>query len=473
MKRIIRTIVVLSSAIAFSAIADAPADYAYRIPVAGTGDAAFLWTVLPPEVYEGAVHSDLRDLRIFNSDGSIVPYAFLPQPPQASQRGAQTRLPVFPLRVDEQRNDFGDLSISIRKNASGTSVDISTKDGRPVEAQRLSGYLVDATEIDEPLAALSIPIARTNVTTRIRIEGSDDLAQWRDLGGGPVFALEYNGRLLSRDRVELPNARAKYLRLTWDSRAPAPELSYVFAERRAWLQETARQWREVAPIAKSDDSLEYTYDIGGTFPADRVTLVLSEVNTVAPADIAVRANASDPWRPVLSGVFYRLRDGEREIENAPLTLSPGSARYWRIRFDARSWAASGAPPRLSIGWQPNQVIFAARGQAPFVIAYGSRVAQPGALAIETLVPGYDPRKELPANVGRASITVARDGVTSPVATLANPAALKQPVDWKRWTLWGTLLAAVVVLALMALSLAKRMQASPAASAPAPTEPARE
>ncbi len=102
-------------------------------------------------------------------------------------------------------------------------------------------------------------------------------------------------------------------------------------------------------------------------------------------------------------------------------------------------------------------MFAARGNGPFELAYGSAQAKPVALPIETLVPGFD------ARVTPATFAVATAGAaTTPPAM----AALKQPIDLKRWLLWAALGLATLVLGWMAYALGRQMRgpASPATDA---------
>jgi len=121
-------------------------------------------------------------------------------------------LPLFPLRVDRDRRDLGDLTMTVRRDAAGTTVNLATRDGATVAGERLAGYLLDASGIDSPLAALTLQLPDgVGVSTRVRVEGSDDLANWRVLvSGAPVLAVEFGGRRLSRDRVDLAPGPAKY-----------------------------------------------------------------------------------------------------------------------------------------------------------------------------------------------------------------------------------------------------------------------
>jgi hypothetical protein len=101
-------------------------------------------------------------------------------------------------------------------------------------------------------------------------------------------------------------------------------------------------------------------------------------------------------------------------------------------------------------------VFAARGEAPFHLAFGNREAKPAAYAIETLVPGYKSDAELKV----AAATVSDAPASPPPAAVPRKADsfawFTDRPDWKRWTLWGSLVLAVVLLGLMALRLGRQM-----------------
>jgi hypothetical protein len=440
-------VLALAFAACASALAETPADYAYRIPLAVPADAAFVRVALPADVYERAVRADLGDVRVFDARGAPVAFAFLP-PPQAAREPAGTAsLALFPLRVDAA-SDLRDVAITIRKDGARASVDIATRDGRPVAPQRLAGYLVDASEVAQPIDALLLQLVPGgNVTTRVRLEASDDLSSWRTVAAdAALIDVEYAGRRLVRNRVELPRTRAKYLRVSWAASQPAPELDGASAEYGERLAEPARQWRSVAGVAVGGKPGEFAFDVDGAFPADRATLVLAQVNTVAPAHLLARASASDEWRAAGSGVFYRLRHPNGDVENAPIAVSGPARRHWLVRVDPR--AAIAEPPQLSLGWHPHVIVFAARGSAPFVLAYGRAASKPAALAIDTLVPGYD----------RATFDAERlpAATAGAVAVSAGDAALREPIAFDRWALWAVLAAAALMLAWMAVRLGRRL-----------------
>jgi hypothetical protein len=453
---IIRPLVVavaVASAAATSAT-EKPKDFAFGIPLTVEVDSAFYRAALPAAFYAGSARADQGDLRVFNGDDAVVPYARLDSPASAREKKATAALPIFPLRVDEQGGDLSGLSLTVTQSEGKTFVNLTTKEGQPVPAQRLAGYLLDATDAREPISAIVLAWAPKSggMNTRIRVEASDDLNQWRTLvGDAPLLDLEYDGRHLLRDRVELRQVPAKYLRLSWPVAQTPLQLNAARAEFGDRVLETPRQWAEALGAAVADKENEYQFDLGGVLPVDRVAIALPEVNSVVPAQLLARTAPEEPWRPVTSLVTYRLRQDAGEVTAPPLAIAPAAYRYWLLRVDPKSGGLGRGQPRLRAGWVPQEIVFAARGTGPFLIAYGNVAAASSALPVTTLVPGYASGAE-----PLGAIAVAHMGAAAPLGDIEQA---KRPREYRRATLWAVLILAVVVLAWMAWQLSRQLNAS--------------
>jgi hypothetical protein len=406
--------------------------YAYRLELRTSAD-AFQRLVMPAAVYEHVAHADLRDLRVFNGAGEVVPFAFVPAVP-STPLVERRALVVYPVRVDEGIANANDVTLSLRASGGTMSLDVRTRDGRSVAGSRVAGYVIDASALDVPIGALVVTAGAADLNTRASIEASDDLASWRRVAtAAPLLRLQMDGRTLLRDRVDLPAVHARYFRLTTD--APLPEPVTVEAQIGVHAAPPALPTRELEGTYAQAGAFEY--DAQGPFDAAQVDLRLAAPNTVAPARVLGRADPNMPWRPVADAVFYRLGEPSREVRNPPVRVAGAAWRYWRVELDPRSGVTSASPPMLLVGWQPAEIVFASRGPAPFQLAYGRRDANPGALPIAILVPGFDARRGL-----------------GPDAAIATPAgapqvgsrtALGLPVDFRRIALWGVLIVTVLVL----------------------------
>jgi hypothetical protein len=435
--------------VALSAAAETPADFASARALATPGEAAFYRLEVPAAVYSGTARADAGDLRVFNAAGEVVPYAWLPRPAATRERGSTVALPMFPLLIARGAGEVAGLSLAIDRTAAGTSIRVTSQDGKPATGNRLAGYVLDASAQDSPIVALTLrPHAPgPSFSTRIRVDASDDLMAWRTVvADAPLIDLEYAGRRLSRDRVEFVPTKAKYWRVTWPGAPADPAFDAIGADPGERVIEPARQAKSFAgtPVAGKDGDFEF--DVGGTFPIERVALELPEVNSVVPAQLFVRASPKDEWRSVTSAVFYRLRQPGGEIVGDAVAVAAPAYRYWMARIDPKTGGLGRGVPSLRIEWRPQEIVFAARGAPPFALAWGSPAAVPVALAVATLVPGYDARKGLPSTVGPAQAGAELKA--------GDVAAMRAPFDWKRIVLWATLVIAALVLGTMGWRLAK-------------------
>jgi hypothetical protein len=447
----------LLAALAGSAWADEqPGDFPYRAPIATPGSASHYRFALPAATYLGAARRDLGDLRVFNAAGEPVPHAFVPREAQKTEPRI-VPLGLFPLYGDPAKG-LETTSVRVERDARGTVVNVTVQNGAPSRRRALIGYLLDASDLKQPLDALSFDWETPEpFTGQARIEASDDLRAWSTLvSGSPVLYLEHDGARLERRRVELGGARAHYLRVSFTGVPSALKLLQVRAELRPEKPEVQREWRTLAGVEGKVRG-EWTYDSGGHFPADRVRLHLPQPNTVVQVHVLTRERGDDPWRNAASAVAYRLSRGDGEITSSDIPVRSAAERYWLVRVDQKGGGMGAGELRLEIGWVPHEVVFAARGAGPFVLAYGNgkTADKGGALPISAVLPR--------AGDGADAVTPER-AIVGAVAgePAAPPSLLRDPIrfvqtftdnrDAKKWTLWTVLVGGVGLLAWMAFRL---------------------
>jgi hypothetical protein len=138
-----------------------------------------------------------------------------------------------------------------------------------------------------------------------------------------------------------------------------------------------------------DAGREYVFDLGGQFPVDRLRFSCRRPIASLRSKVLARTRASDAWRRV--AVSTRLPAGRGRSgggESGPAVSLTVTDRYWLLRVDQRGGGLGAGTLALAAGWLPQRLVFAARGAAPFQLAYGSSRAAPAAYPIATLVPGY-------------------------------------------------------------------------------------
>ena len=452
------------------AAAERPADFAYGLPLTTDEHAAFHEVVVPPEVYAGVTRADLGDLRVFNGAGEAVPFAWR-RVEGAVQVAAPITLPLFPL-IAGDGSSVDDFALRVRQTTAGTTIDIApnneTQRGTP---RIVVGYLLDVSAVKRGLRAIAFdwPVPPNGFAGRARVEASDDLASWRVLvNDAPLVSLDANGQQLRQQRIELPGQRAKYLRLSWlTAPATAPRLTAARGEPLALAAAAPRAWltREATTGPQAG---EYLFDFGGAFPADRARVELPQLNTVVQVELLTRDDGEQPWRPVVRGVQYRLRQDDGEIASPALSLPVSASRYWLLKVDARGGGLGGSAPQLTVGWIPPRLVFATRGAGPFMLAYGNRDAAPTAYAMDTLIPADDSDPTGSTLATRTAVPSAvriAPAVTGERVMLGGEGRRVQVADWKRFSLWGVLFAGVLVLGAMAWRLVRELRRDQAQAPP--------
>lgn len=462
MRHLIPCWLLLAAAVASAA--ERPEDFAYGARLEADGKEALYEVGLPATVYRGVAQPDLRDVRVFNGGGELVAHAWRTRRTEGTEGSPPVALTLFPLKAEAGATVEG-LALSVRRSADGTAtVHVSSSAPSAAVEKRTVGYLVDLTGFERALRVIELDWKQPadGFAGKLRVDGSDDLDAWRTLVAAvPLVNLEVAGQRLQQKRIDLPEQKVKYLRLSWvpqGDRSSPPELTSASGELAEKAVQAAREWAPVE-AGKGDKPGEYAFDARGHFPVDRVRLQLPEVNTVVQVELLARNRSDQPWRQVARSVVYRLRQGEGEAASPDLVVGVVTDRYWLLRVDQRGGGLGAGAPKLEVGWVPHRLVFAARGSPPFQLAYGKRDAKPAAHAIETLIPGYraDTGAKIRAAKAGTQQTVNVQGAQVLAQTeLGGEARRREAIDWKRWSLWAALVLGVLILGAMAWRLMRQL-----------------
>jgi hypothetical protein len=428
------------------ALAITPQDFAYGIRVEATQKSPAYRVKLPLDVYQGVVSPNLADLRVFNAKNEVVPYEVRRQKSSASEPGPTSRLPMFPLQGDA-RAALDALRVTIQ--SGGTSLNLNAPNAEQAQST-VHAYLIDARGFNAPMSAIEIewPNEAPDFAGMVDVEASDDLAAWRMVShAAPIANLRANNERLIEKRMEFRSTKAKFWRITWVENDAPFVLSAVVAERARDVIEARRLKLAVAGEPVESRPGEFAYDLRASLPVDRINIELPQRNSVATVAVWSRTDSKEIWRSVArQGVYridqQRLDGADEELNNAPLRIDLDSDRYWLLRFEKPEDVGSGTP-RLQVEWIPHELLFVARGEGPFVVAYGSATAKAAETRIADLVP-------------RLAIAVARAGAQFDLGGGARREPEPTPFPWKTVVLWSVLLIGVSLLGWMALRLLRQM-----------------
>lgn len=431
-----------------TAATDTPSEFAYAATIeAAPGDALYRLR-LPAAVYTHAAHADLRDLRVFNARGEAVPHALRPA---AAPEGPETRVrvPVFPIPTSKAQEGVEGFRVEMR--SSGAVIRVLGADGH-AEPRGFS-WLADATGVSRPFDHLDLELADGADTTlaHVDVRVSEDLRSWQTVAeGATVVRTRVGADSLQRLRIDTPGAKGRYLLLVAVANGtplPLKGLHAVIAPGKV-----APPFESVTFEATRTDrgSASWEYDLGRALPVQEVALGVPDGNVLLAVEVASRNDGNAPWRPLASATVYSLRQAGISYDSAPVPVPGTPARYFRVRLVSGHDTMPREAPRLTIRWRSDDLVFAARGAPPFTLAFGKGDARDGALPPASLIPGYGTPAALeptPASVGR-------------IREHAGVAALKTPLPFGRWALWGLLGLGTAMLASMAIRLARGVGAPP-------------
>lgn len=430
--------------------ADAPSDFASGLPLTLDRSQPFHRVELPLAVYTQA-RPDLADVRVFNGAGEPLPYALHTARPPAVQP-TLTAVPYFPVRGDDAAR-AGSLDVKIQQSADGRIIALKSAGTTATGTQPITSYLLDLSALRQPIQALRLdwPAPPGGYGASARLEASADLKTWQPLAEGPLLDMRFGGQVLQQKRLAFGRGQHRYLRLSADRPLPALSRAEVEVLPERLPPPPTERWHEVRAEA-GDKPGDYLFDLGAHLTATRLQLQLPELNTVAPAELLVRSRRQEEWRPVTRATFYRIASPGGEIDSPAIGVGAQPGRYWLLRLNPQGGGIGKGMPVLRLAWTPQQLVFLARGEPPFTLAYGQRDARTAQLPLASLLPGYRQGMEAALPLAEPGQPVSLGGRNAPLPGQED----QPPADWKRWLLWAVLLAGVVLLALMARSLMRQL-----------------
>ncbi|MEN8206025.1 MAG: DUF3999 domain-containing protein [Pseudomonadota bacterium] len=427
-------------------------DYAYGLPVEVSGEAAIYRLAVPESVYAHLIKKDFSDLRVFNAGGEVVPHSLQrPDVPQVDESDPFV-VPFFPYALIKP-GDHSPVLVQVAINDQGTVVSSSASKKTEGE-ERVSAYLVDVSALEAMPSklAFSWESPEDSFVAHVSIEGSDDLGHWNTLvSQASLVRLYFAGRELGRREIELPDRAYKYLKLNWPAATDGVRLTEV----QAWLSPKAEPvvpvWIELAGEAVADEPDIFEYASRGHFPVEWAEVVMSEANSLVDVKLLSRDEETAPWHTRHSGSFYRLQVDGASLASEPARFSRVNDPHWRLEAVSDLSGLGAAVPLLRLGYTPHQLHFLARGEPPFVLAFGAHEAAPGQGQINTLLARID-EEESDAFIGEAR---AGDMIT--LGGKDRLQAPPTPFPWQQVLLWSVLVIGVFVLGTMAWRLGKQMK----------------
>jgi len=417
-------------------------DFAYGIAVRPSVEAPLYRARLPLAIYRSVTRPDLGDLRVFNAGGALVPHELWSAPDEEDVELREIEARVFPL-PEATPEELSAIRVQIESGAESASVSLA-----PGPASKgVAAYLlelpdwgsIDSSYVVERLV-LHWEEPNESFVRKLRVEESDDLSSWRTLTSAVVADLRRDGERLLRNELRLSSKVARYLRLA--SEGPLPmTLGRATLQLSSETERVETVWLDIQGLRSDEEGL--LFETPGPVLVEEVDVLPSEMNTWTEVQLFSRPDAKAPWVRRAGTAVYRFEVDREELAETRLDARGTRDRHFWIATDEARGGFGGSLPVVRVGYRPDDVVFAARGEPPFEIAFGSRGLGPPPRASESLraLASSDDERLVPST--ELALGESR--------TIAGERALSAPLvpDWKPFVLWGVLGAASLALLLTA------------------------
>lgn len=437
-----------------------PNDFAYGMQLEPTPGHALQTFILPHDVLQ---HLSVRrnELSVFNQRGDRVPHAVRELRASGDERELDADVPFFPLFAadDAQPGRPSGVQVQVQRQADGRLVRVEVAEHAesttPPTPRDVVAYLLDTTQLG-PIERLRFQLTDHEPTFvwSVALETSRDLTHFSATPiRGSLLSLRHGEHQVELRHLTLSGLHADYLRLTWSTAHPPAAIEAVSAElvpERTAPPLDVRQVQGAPDPASPDDWL---FDLGAALPVAKLELDMSESNTVIEAELQARPSPDVPFSTLHSGTFYRLEHAGTVVRSAPVELTPRHQRYVRVRVAPRGGGLGAGGLELRAHVIPEQLLFVARGDGPFQLAFGRFGGTDGAFDDTELV------NLVGTAAGELPLSSA---VAAPVVELGGAAALTPPApatNYAKLVLWGVLGSAVLLLAGLSFMLFRRVNAS--------------
>lgn len=443
MKKSLLFIVGLAMVGLLQAAAPITALYAYGYDIQSESAGPVLRLSLDHVVYQGVYHSDLKDMVVINQDGQAIPFLIRNAASKTSQSRKQLSLPFYPLYL----NNNADMKhIQVSTQSDGTIINIISPTGNGAATQRY--YIIDASQVEQgTLEQIHLQWQQGEGTQLIEthLEASDDLQHWQAVGDLVFSSLQFADYQLLKDSAQLDQKIKKYYRLSW----PSDEIGAISSVHIDVIQTQANATLMEMMGRKATMQYDniYVYDLGGYMPVELINVKPIPDNSVAEVRLSSRNKETDPWQHRATTIIYRLRIGDRLLQNDPLRISPQAARYWQVEVIGKNYLNES--PLLEPQWQAQQLLILAQGKGPYRLLFGR--SDQGESQADEVVQQLLQLNQSQDAVHEARLVNYREYCGTPCVM---PVA--EATDWTRYVLWLVIITGVAGLAWMSVVLWREM-----------------
>ena len=410
---------------------------------------------LGEDIFRTLRQSSKRDLAVFDAAGKPLPFIVrettVPYDESIQEQATTHTLPLFPLPQGQtdDKTVLGD--IVIRTDQGGRVVEIRGGTSAPgTDGGRflldLSPLRNDAKEI--ALYEIDFPLDTTrDVAATADVYTSPNLKDWRKIAEGePLIRLRGEGSSIESSRIALrePQRVERYLMLAISGATPSKDTVEVTSTPRKRGVSIPDEFAAYEGLAERGTTA-FLYDTGGAFPLHEALFTLASPGVYA-ARAEYRGSTRDEWRSLGTTTLFLTQSAEGVSKNGALPTRR-ETRFFRLTFPDGGPAS---PPALRIAWRPQEVVFMAQGDAPYLLACGSEKNAPSLQRPDLVDRVLSSMRTVP-RANRANIVGRRTNEGIP-AERENALTTS---DWQQYMVWAVLIAGALFFSRAAWSLLRK------------------
>lgn len=432
-----------------------PHDFAAGANLVIQGSSPFYQLQLPESLYTSTAWPDLRDVRVFNSEGTNLPFSFVYYDDVSSETTTRSAS-IF--TMNSKINDKGaSIRTASLTTAEGITVNIPLSGKDPIGKSYLLKVAGEPKDNQLPnRLVLNWSKSKKNWQSKVSVYSSSDLQGWSlVVNQAPLMDLTSDDDQLLINTIELGYANYSaqsdplYYLLVFNDDA-ANTIPLINKADAVYISDSYQSQLITIPFnGKQLSPTEAEYNLAAPQPLSSLQILPTQNNVVLPLEVEYRSHDSADWLPLPKQVVYKLTNHDNQNnQSTPFNMDERLVQGVRIRTINTSWGKD--LPVVSGERKQMKLIFNAQGNEPYLLAWGAKTAKSQSLPINSLIPEAIRDQNSLATMSWA--VVDKPLVLGGASRLEAPVSEESEGQWYKLLLWGVLIAGVIGLSWFALRI---------------------
>jgi len=283
----------------------------------------------------------------------------------------------------------------------------------------------------------------------LKLETSSDLNQWQTLiETESLVNMRYKQQQLEKNTLAITTKTKRFLKLSWTGQQ-RPMITDIKAEYGQQTIKPAYKWSDkLILVPVTDENIAkntFDFSVSPSFKSNKFRLANTATNQVYTGTLSTRRHAKLRWDKQSDFQFYQIALQDDKLSKLEKNINTQLSRNWRIHFQYPN------PLNHQIAVQVNRypvdLYFLTQGNGPFYLAYGNNAMPAQAKNLSQVVSDVLRQTQSDYAIPKLS------HINTPIDTIVSK---KSPLDWKKIILWAVLVSGVLLMLWMAKGLFRQI-----------------